>query len=119
MKSPLREKSYKFAVQIIKLSQELTNKKEFILSKQLVRSGTAIGAILREADYASSKLDFIYKFSLSLKEANETEYWLMLLYDTDYISKENFNKLRSDCKELIAMLVAALNTLKKGKTENK
>ena len=115
MKSPLREKSYKFAVEIVKLAQSLTNEKEFVLSRQILRSGTAIGALLRESEFAESKSDFIHKLKISLKEANETDYWLMLLFDTELISKEKFYKLQSDNKELIAMLISSLNTLKSEK----
>ena len=115
MKSPLKEKSYKFAVDIVKLSQKLTNNKEYVLSRQILKSGTAVSAIIREAEHAESKPDFIHKLSISLKEANETEYWLMLLADTEYITKEEFFKLHSSCNELISMLVASIKTLKSNK----
>lgn len=112
-KSPLRDKSYAFAIKIVKLSQNLiSERKEFVLSKQVLRSGTAIGALIRESEFAASKADFINKLTVSLKEANETEYWLMLLHDTDYLHKEHFSQLQSDCKELIAMLVASIKTSK-------
>ena len=82
-KSILRDKSYDFALKIIKLSQFLVSeKKEYILSKQLLRSGTAIGSLIREAEFAQSKADFIHKMSISLKEGNETLYWLELLKDS-------------------------------------
>jgi four helix bundle protein len=111
--NPLREKSYQFAIQIVKLSQLLQqDQKEFVLSKQLLRSGTAVGALIREAEFGQSKADFINKMSISLKEANETEYWLSLLKDTDFISEDQFVRLRSDCRELIAMLVATVKTAK-------
>lgn len=119
VKSPLKEKSYKFAVDIVKLSQKLTNNKEFVLSRQILRSGTAIGAIIRESEHAESKADFIHKLSISLKEANETEYWLMLLADTEYITKEEFFKLHANCNELISMLVASIKTLKSKKENSK
>lgn len=112
-KSPLREKSYLFAIKIVRLSQFLiSDKKEFVLSKQLLRSGTAIGALIRESEFAASKADFINKLTVSLKEANETEYWLMLLYDTNYLAKGEFVQLQSECKELIAMLVSSIKTSK-------
>ena len=112
-KSVLRDKSYEFAIQVVKLSQSLqTEKKEFILSRQLLRSGTAIGALLREAEYGQSNSDFIHKMSISLKEANETEYWLMLLKDTGFLEQELYDKLITTCKELIAMLVSSIKTLK-------
>lgn len=112
-KSPLRDKSYSFAIKIVTLSQTLVpEKKESVLSKQVLRSGTAIGALIRESELAASKADFINKLTVSLKEANETEYWLMLLYDTGYLEKNEFLKLQSECNELIAMLVSSIKTSK-------
>ncbi|HET9057747.1 MAG TPA: four helix bundle protein [Chitinophagaceae bacterium] len=112
----LKEKSYSFAIEIVKLSEKLVSeRKEFILSKQLLRSGTAIGALIREAEFAQSKADFINKMSISLKEANETIYWLSLLKDTNYISVEIFDVLSKYCKEIIAMLVASVKTSKANK----
>ena len=117
-KSILRDKSYIFAIRIVKLMQFLQKEnKEFILSKQILRSGTSIGALLREAEFGQSKKDFINKLSISLKEANETEYWLCLLHDTKYIDLVLFQSLQSDCKELIALLVASIKTAKKTKNE--
>jgi len=111
--NPLKEKSYQFAIQIVKLSQYLQqDKKEFVLSRQLLRSGTAVGALIREAEFGQSKADFTNKMSISLKEANETEYWLSLLKDTDFINEDQFMSLQSDCRELIAMLVATVKTAK-------
>jgi len=112
-KNPLKDKSYAFAIKIVKLSQILVTKdKEFVLSKQILRSGTSVGALIRESVLAASKKDFINKLTVSLKEANETEYWLMLLYDTGYLEEEKFTILKSDCKELIAMLVSSIKTSK-------
>ena len=112
-KNILKEKSYQFAILIVKLSQELTaNKREFVLSKQIVRSGTSIGALIREAEYAQSKPDFIHKMSISLKEANETLYWLDLLKDTNYITLENHRNMVSKNKELLAMLISSIKTTK-------
>jgi four helix bundle protein len=112
-KSILRNKSYVFAIRIVKLSQFLqTDKKEFVLSKQVLRSGTAIGALVREAEFAQSKADFIHKLHIALKEANETEYWLSILFDTGYIEKALTESLVVDCKELIALLVTSIKTLK-------
>ncbi|HZH86252.1 MAG TPA: four helix bundle protein [Brumimicrobium sp.] len=111
--NPLKEKSYAFAIKIVRLSQDLvSNRKEYVLSKQVLRSGTAIGALIREGEFAASKADFINKFTVSLKEANETEFWLMLLKDTDYIDHESFIELHSQCKELISMLVSSIKTTK-------
>lgn len=117
-KSVLKNKSYEFAIRIVKLSKFLQNEqKEYILSKQILRSGTAIGALLREAEFAQSTADFIHKMHISLKEANETEYWLCILKDTDYLESKLFESLHSDIKELIAMLVSSIKTLK-SKTKN-
>lgn len=96
-KSPLRDKSYSFSIKIVRLSQKLVSeRKEFVLSKQVLCSGTAIGALIRESEFAASKADFINKLTVSLKEANETEYWLMLLHGTDYLSKVDFESLQSE-----------------------
>lgn len=98
-------KSYDFAIRIVKLSQYLQNeKKEFILSKQVLRSGTAIGALVRESEYGQSKTDFIHKLSIALKEANETEYWLNILKDTGYIEEKLFISVSDDCKELLKIV---------------
>ncbi|MDR1527771.1 MAG: four helix bundle protein [Dysgonamonadaceae bacterium] len=111
--SVLREKSYEFAVRIVKLSQFLQNKKkEFILNKQILRSGTAIGALIREAEFAQSNADFIHKLSISLKEANETAYWLSLLKDTDYVDLNLYKSFSQDCAGLVSMLVSSIKTLK-------
>lgn len=85
------------------------------MSKQLLRSGTAVGALIREAEFAQSRPDFINKMSVALKEANETLYWLSLLKDTDYISPEAYDMLSAGCKELISMLVASIKTSKSRK----
>lgn len=111
--NPLRDKSYAFAVKIVKLSQYLIKeRKEYVLSKQVLRSGTAIGALIRESEFAASRADFINKLTVSLKEANETEYWLLLLHDTEYLEIDDLITLRNECKELIAMLVKSIKTSK-------
>ncbi|MCK9411721.1 MAG: four helix bundle protein [Prolixibacteraceae bacterium] len=113
-KNILRDKSYAFAIKIVRLSQSLVSEnKEFVLSRQVLRSGTAIGALVRESEFAASKADFINKLTVSLKEANETEYWLMLLHDTDYLPTTEFETLQFECKVLIAILVSSIKTLKK------
>ncbi|MGB3078257.1 MAG: four helix bundle protein [Saprospiraceae bacterium] len=112
-KSVLRVKSYLFAIRIIKLSQYLqSERKEYVLSKQILRSGTAIGALIREAEFGQSKADFINKLNISLKEANETDYWLSLLKDTGYIDETEYKNLAEECSELIKMLVSSLKTLR-------
>ncbi len=113
LKNPLKSKSYAFAIKIVKLCQSLVKEqKEFVLSKQILRSATSVGALIRESEFAASRKDFINKLTVSLKEANETEYWLMLLHDTDYLDKEKFEILQTECKELIAMLVKSVKTSK-------
>jgi four helix bundle protein len=112
-KGPLNIQSYQFALEIVRLFKHLnTVKKEYVLAKQILRSGTAIGANYREVEYASSKQDFIYKLTLSLKEANETIYWLHLLFDTEYITQIQFEKLKPACEVLISMLLASIKTAK-------
>jgi four helix bundle protein len=81
----------------------------------MLRSGTVVGALIREAEHAESKADFIHKLNISLKEANETEYWLMLLHDTEYLDEKSFNSIASDCQELIKMLISIIKTSKKPK----
>jgi four helix bundle protein len=112
----IKFKSYQFAIRIIKAYKYLSSEqKEFVLSKQMLRSGTAVGALIREAEHAESKADFIHKLNISLKEANETEYWLMLLHDTEYLDEKSFNSIVSDCQELIKMLISIIKTSKKPK----
>lgn len=92
------DRSYSFALQIIKLYKYLYNdKKEYALSKQILRSDTAIGALCREAEHAQSKVDFLNKMNIALKEANETEYWLMLLRDSEFITNCSFTSIHEDC----------------------
>jgi four helix bundle protein len=110
--SPLRIKSYSFALRIINLYKHLDEKREFVLSKQILRSGTAIGASISEAKFGQSKADFIHKMSISLKEANETDYWLNLLKDGGWIDEKLFMSLSKDVNEIISMLVSTVKTLK-------
>ena len=113
----LRVKSYNFAIRIVKLSQYLINeKKEFVISNQVLRSGTAVGALIRESEYGQTKRDFIHKLSLSLKEASETEYWLCILKDTGYLEENLYNSLIDDCRELLKLLTASVKTAKKSYT---
>lgn len=112
--SILRSKSYAFGVRVVRLSQFLvTEHNEYVLSKQVLRSGTAIGALVREAEYGISRADFRNKMSIALKEANETEYWLSILKDTDYINEKLFRSLSVDCVELIKILIATVKTTQK------
>jgi len=108
----IEEKSFDFAVRIVNLYKHLTNtKKEHILSKQLIRSGTSIGANVSEAQKAQSRADFKSKLHISLKEAYETEYWLRLLYKTEYLAEEEYNSIISDIREIIALLITIIKSL--------
>ena len=113
--SKLRDMSLDFAVDIINLVKELKLKKENIISNQIGRSGTSIGANIREAQYAHGKADFVSKLQIALKEANETGYWLELLFKTNYISKENYKALDSACTSIRVMLISSINTAKENK----
>ena len=111
MENVVVDKSFDFAVRIVNLYKYLTNeKKEFVLSKQLLRCGTSIGANVKEAIRGQSKSDFYAKLNISLKEASETEYWLELLYESDYITKTQFESIYVDCQEIIKLLVAITKT---------
>ncbi len=101
------EKSFSFAVRIVNLSKHLTQtKKEYTLSKQLLKSGTSIGANVAEAQRGQSKADFAAKMSIALKEANETEYWLRLLHSTEYLSQREFESMHSEIQEIIGILMS-------------
>ena len=108
----LTEQSMEFAVHIINLVKQLKEQRESIMSNQIGRSGTSIGANIREAKYAHGTADFISKMQIALKEASETGYWLELLYKTNYIGEEQYNFLETKCKSLRAMLVSSINTAK-------
>ncbi len=109
----VKTKSYAFALRIIKLYKFLIAKhKEFVLSRQILKSGTSIGALIREAEHAQSKADFLNKMNISLKEANETEYWLMLLKDSDYIDEKSFQSIHEENVELIKLLTSIVKTSK-------
>lgn len=110
------DKSKAFALRIIKLYKYLcSDKNEYILSKQLLRSGTSIGANVKEAIRGQSKADFVSKLNISLKEASEAEYWLELLHESGYLSDEQFNSIYADCVELLKLLTAIINSSKGGK----
>ena len=115
----LSELSMQFAVDIILLIKRLRAEKEFVISNQVGKSGTSIGANLREARYAQSKADFISKLQIALKEANETGFWLELLFRTDYISEEEYRLLDSMCKELRVKLIHSINTAKTNLNQEK
>ncbi|MBQ4052611.1 MAG: four helix bundle protein [Clostridia bacterium] len=108
----LSVQSMDFAVSIIKLVKELKAKRENIISNQIGRSGTSIGANIREAQYAHGKADFVSKLQIALKEANETGYWIELLYKTNYIDERTYKNLDSACTSIRVMLISSVNTVK-------
>lgn len=112
----VRDKSFAFALRIVRLCRFLGDeKREFVLSKQLLRSGTAVGALVREAEQAESRRDFIHKMAIALKEANETEYWIDLLYESGYLEKPFYESIRPDVVELLKLLTSIV---KKSKEEH-
>ena len=113
--SVLREKSKKFAKEIVFLTREIKqNKRESVLTNQLLRSGTSIGANIHEAQYAQGTADFISKLEISLKECFESEYWLELLFETGLLEEDKFKKLKNECGAIRKMIIASCRTLKKG-----
>ena len=113
-------KSKAFAIRIVRLYQYLTDeKREFVMSKQILRSGTSIGANVRESVNAQSKLDFISKLNIALKESNETEYWLELLHECKSLDDDNYNQLLLRCKELIRILTSIIKHKEQKKTTHK
>ncbi len=113
-KSPLHIKSYDFAIRIINMVKYIDcTPKIYSLTNQIFRSGTAIGALVREAEFAQSQADFVNKLHVSLKECNETYYWLTLLKDTGFINEQEYDSMADDCNELIAILVSSICTAKK------
>jgi four helix bundle protein len=109
----LKTKSYAFALKVIKLYQKLSSeKKEFVLSKQILRSGTSIGANIEEANQAESKRDFIHKLGIAQKEANETHYWIRLLTDSNFLDQNTSAILKDDCEELIKLITSSIKTAK-------
>ena len=111
----LIDKSLTFAARIIKLNQYLMKRHEFVISKQIIRSATSIGANINEANYGQSRADFASKMQIALKETAETEYWLRLLLLSDYITQPEADSLLEDCLALKKMLVSTLNTVKNNK----
>jgi four helix bundle protein len=109
----IHTKSKKFAIRVVNTFKYLqAEKKEFVLSKQMLRSGTAIGALIKESEFAQSRKDFLNKLHIALKEANETQYWIELLFETEYITEKEFESLSKDGLELIKLLVSITKKLK-------
>ncbi|PCJ67694.1 MAG: hypothetical protein COA58_00740 [Bacteroidetes bacterium] len=111
-KNVVKDKSFAFAVRIVNVYKHLIEKKEFILSKQLLRSGTSVGAMVRESEHAESKADFNHKLAIAQKEINETLYWLELLKETDFINTDQFSSLHKDATEIIKLLTSILKSSK-------
>ncbi len=109
----VKDKSLAFALRVVKLTKYLRGeKKEFVISKKVLRSGTAIGALVREAEHAESKADFVHKMAIGLKEANETLYWLDLLHQSEYIADQSFESIRTDSEELVKLMASIVKTSK-------
>ncbi len=116
----LKNKSFQFAVRIVNLYKYLCEKKkEFVLSKQILRSGTSVGAMVHEAEHSESKTDFIHKMAIAQKEINETIYWLELLKETTYISNKEFENINVDAIEIIKMITSSIKTAKSKLTTNR
>ncbi len=114
MGNVVKEKSFAFAIKIVNLYKNLSaEKKEYVMSKQLLRSGTGIGALVREAEQAESKPDFIHKMAIALKEANETEYWILLLRETNYLTVKESESILKDTTELLKLLTSIINSTKR------
>ena len=115
----LKKKSFDFAIRMVKLFKYLqTEKKEYVLSKQLLRSGTSVGAMVREAEHSESKADFIHKLAIAQKEINETIYWLELLWATEYLSQQQFESINTDAVEIIKLITSSIKTAKSNLTTN-
>jgi four helix bundle protein len=112
-KGVLRQKSFSFSVRVVNLYKYLKKEYgEYIISKQIIRAGTSIGAMIREAEYGESTRDFAHKLHIALKEAHETAYWLELLYATGYINKRMFDSMSNDLSEILKMLVSSIKTIR-------
>lgn len=111
----IKDKSFAFALRVVRCYKFLVENKEFVLSKQLLRSGTAVGALVREAEHAESKADFIHKMAIAQKEANETKYWIELLYQSNYLDASQYDSIIIDIKELNKILASIIITSKEKK----
>ena len=117
-KNIIHDKSFEFAVQVVNTTKILVQSREFVLSKQLLRSGTSIGANIRESKNAVSKKDFVYKLSISLKECDESIYWIELLYETKYLTENQFNTLNIKALELLRILTSIIKTTRENMNVN-
>lgn len=117
-KNVVKDKSLEFAIRIVKLSKYLSSsKKEFVLSKQLLRSGTSVGAMIRESEHSESRADFIHKLAIAQKEMNETLYWLELLHNTEYLKETEFESINDDGTEIIKLLTSIIKSTKERKAD--
>ena len=113
LNNPIEERTYQFAIRIVNAYKYLSNKhNEYVLSKQMLRSGTSIGAMMREAKFAQSRADFVNKASIALKEANETLYWIELLHDSEYIDDKTFESIHNEANEITSILATIVKTTK-------
>ncbi|MDH7461325.1 four helix bundle protein [Chitinophagaceae bacterium 26-R-25] len=112
-KNIVAQKSIGFAIRIVNLYKFLcVEHKEYVLSKQILRSGTAVGAMIKEAEHAQSKHDFLHKMSIGLKEANETNYWLLLLKEGGYLQANEYDSIKKNCEEILRLLASIVKTTK-------
>jgi four helix bundle protein len=111
-KGPIKDKSYKFAIRIVGLCKALNEQKEYVLSREVLKAGTYIGARVKEAQQAESRADFIHKLSVALQHASETEYWLELLRETDFIDQKTFDSYNDDCAEILRLLTSIIKSSK-------
>lgn len=119
-KNNIRDKSFAFAVRMVQLFKYLqSDKREYIMSKQLMRSGTSVGAMVREAEHSESKKDFLHKMAIAQKEINESIYWLELLNATEYLTQKQFEDLNKDAIELIKIITTIIKNTKKNLTTNR
>ena len=113
LNNPVEKRAYQFALRIVKAYKYLTRQQsEFVLSKQMLRSGTSIGAMMREAKFAQSRADFVSKTPIALKEANETLYWIELLHDSEYIDDKTFESIHNEANEITSILASIVKTTK-------
>lgn len=115
----IKNKSYAFAIRIVRLYQYLSSeKREYVISKQLLRCGTSVGTLIREAEHAESRTDFKHKMSIAQKEINETIYWLDLLHDTNYLTKDQYENIKNDAIAVIKIITSIIKTIKSSATTN-
>lgn len=120
VKNIIKDKSFEFALEVVRVYKYLRfQEKEFVLSKQLLRSGTAVGALIRESEHAQSRPDFIHKLSIGLKESNETDYWVDLLYKSEYLNKDDYDSLKHKNLELLKLLTSIIKNTKANNSRGK